>query len=155
MKISILEYQPAYQPYFEKLNKQWIGEYFRLEPVDEYVLENPRQAILDKGGIILFASTDREIIGTVALKPTGPGEYELTKMAVDKGFRGAGAGKALCQAAIDRARRLGARKLVLYSNTSLSAAIAIYRKLGFTDAPLEPGTYERADIKMELPLRRL
>ncbi|HEY0895207.1 MAG TPA: GNAT family N-acetyltransferase [Sphingobacteriaceae bacterium] len=154
MKIAIIDYQPAYQPYFEKFNKDWIGEYFKLEPVDQYVLENPRQAILDRGGIILFARADGEIIGTVALKPTGPGEYELTKMAVDKRFRGAGAGKALCQAAIDRANRIGARKLVLYSNTSLSAAIAIYRKLGFAEVPLEAGTYERADIKMELSLDR-
>ena len=73
-------------------------------------------------------------------------------MAVDKSYRGIGAGRQLGEAAIRRARAMGATKLILYSETSLATAIILYRKLGFKEIPLEAGTYERANIKMELRL---
>ncbi|MBW3546247.1 MAG: GNAT family N-acetyltransferase [Bacteroidetes bacterium] len=152
MELEILPYQPQYQAWFEKLNKAWIEEYFTLEPVDQWVLENPEEAILSKGGQIFFAARDKQIIGVAALKwvEAEPGMLELTKMAVDKAAQGLGAGKLLCQTAIGMARSMGAKKLVLYSNTSLGPAIGIYRKLGFLEAPVEPGRYARADIKMEI-----
>ncbi|WP_118952038.1 GNAT family N-acetyltransferase [Taibaiella helva] len=151
--ITIIPYQKAYQVHFERLNKAWLEAYFKVELVDAWVLGNPEEAILKDGGTILFAAAGEEIIGTVALKYMAPGIYELTKMAVDESFQGNGAGKRLCAAAIDKARELGAGELILYSQTSLKAAIGIYRKLGFTELPLEPGKYERADIKMRLLLR--
>lgn len=33
--VRILNYQPEHQPYFEKFNRDWIEEYFEMEPVDE------------------------------------------------------------------------------------------------------------------------
>ncbi len=150
--LRIVDYQPQYATYFNTLNKAWLEEYFVVEPIDQYVLENPEEAILTPGGKILFAEQEGRIIGTVALKYLSPGIYELTKMAVDKEMRGLGAGKQLCKAAIDAAKDLGAEKLILYSQTGLSNAIGIYRKMGFTELPLEKGGYERADIKMGLLL---
>lgn len=152
MDIEILPYLPQYQPWFKKLNQAWIEEYFTLEPVDEWVMDNPEEAILSRGGQIFFAARNQQIIGVAALKwiETAPGVLELTKMAVDKAAQGLGAGKLLCQTAIDLARSMGAKKLVLYSNTSLGPAIGIYRKLGFLEVPVEPGKYARADIKMEI-----
>jgi ribosomal protein S18 acetylase RimI-like enzyme len=150
--VTIVPYSPGLKAYFERFNKAWLEAYFRVEPIDAYVLEHPEEAILADGGIILFAGYEQKIIGTVALKYLEPGLYELTKMAVDEAYRGIGAGKILCAAAVDKARELDAAKVILYSQTSLKAAIGIYRKLGFTEIPLESGVYERADIKMELPL---
>lgn len=153
MSIEIRNYKKEWQPHFERLNKAWLEEYFTVEPIDKWVLENPEASILQEGGTILFAVKEGHVIGTVALKLAAPGVYELTKMAVDKAFQGIGAGKLLCKAAIEKAKELNARKLILYSQTSLSPAISIYRKLGFEEIPLEKGVYARADIKMELPLR--
>lgn len=152
MLLTILPYRPELQVHFERLNKAWLEAYFKVEPIDAYVLGNPEEAILKEGGAILFAAYDDKIVGTVALKYIEPGLYELTKMAVDETYRGLGAGKAICTAAIDKARELGATKVLLYSQTGLQAAIGIYRKLGFIEIPLEKGKYERADIKMALPL---
>ncbi len=152
MQLTILPYRPELQVHFERLNKAWLEAYFKVEPIDAYVLGNPEEAILKDGGAILFAAYGDKIVGTVALKYIEPGLYELTKMAVDETYRGLGAGKAICAAAIDKARELGATKVLLYSQTGLQAAIGIYRKLGFVEIPLEKGKYERADIKMELPL---
>jgi ribosomal protein S18 acetylase RimI-like enzyme len=47
---------------------------------------------------------------------------------------------------------MGATKVALYSQTSLAAAIHLYRKLGFVEVPMNNHLYKRADIKMEITL---
>lgn len=150
--VEIIEYQPEYQPSFERLNKAWLERYFTLEPIDRYVLEQPEAAIINPGGCILLARCGNEIIGTVALKVVEPDVYEMTKMSVDEAHQGKGAGKMLCAAAIDKAKAIKAKRLLLYTTSVLKTAISIYKKQGFVDIPLEPGVYERADVKMEYPL---
>jgi N-acetylglutamate synthase-like GNAT family acetyltransferase len=151
MQLSILEYKPEYQPWFEKFNRDWIEKYFWMEPIDFAVLQNPEEHIIKKGGAILMANCDKEMAGTVALKYVEPGVYEFTKMAVDEKFRGQKIGLLLSEAAIIKARELGAKKIILYSNTVLAPAISLYRKLGFKEVPVD-AVYKRSDIKMELIL---
>jgi ribosomal protein S18 acetylase RimI-like enzyme len=82
-----------------------------------------------------------------------PGVLELAKMAVSPAAQGRGYGELLMRAAIAHARRAGARKLMLVSNTRLAPAIRLYRKCGFREVAMEPGIeYARADIQMELDL---
>lgn len=151
MHVTIEEYQPEHQPWFEKFNRDWIEKYFWMEPIDIAVLEHPDEYIITLGGSILMASCDGEMAGTVALKYVEPGVYEFTKMAVDGKFRGQKVGLLLSEAAIMKARQLGAHKIILYSNTILAPAISLYRKLGFKEIPLD-GPYKRSNIKMELIL---
>ncbi len=150
--VSVLEYQPEHQPWFENLNRTWIEKYFWMEPIDFEVLQHPEQHIIDHGGKILMLSFNKEIVGTVALKYVQPAVYEFTKMAIDEKFQGKKLGQALAEAAIVKAKELGAIKIILYSNTKLAPAIKLYRKLGFYDVPLD-GPYKRSDIKMELLLK--
>lgn len=152
--LSIYEYKPEHQPWFEKLNRTWIEQFFVMEPVDFEVLQHPEEHILAHGGAILIASAGEAIVGTVALKPAGPGIYEFTKMAIDEAYRGRKIGETLTRAAIEKARSLGAHRIILYSNTRLEPAIKLYRKVGFVEVPVD-GPYERSDIKMELPLHSL
>lgn len=152
VNLTLRNYSPELAPYFEKLNKAWIKKYFTVEPLDEYVLTNPEEAILKGGGKILFVEYKDQIIGTVALINEGDGEFELAKMGVDEKFQGLGAGKFLCKSAIGLARDLGAKKLILYTQNSLLPAISIYRKLGFQEVPMTKGLYKRADVKMEMEL---
>lgn len=149
--VSILEYSTEHQPWFEKLNRNWIEKYFWMEPIDFEVLGNPEKHILDKGGSILMAYCNKEIAGTVALKYVEPNVYEFTKMAVDEKFQGKKVGMLLSEAAILKAKQQGANKIILYSNTVLAPAISLYRKLGFKEIPLD-GPYKRSNIKMELVL---
>lgn len=152
--INILEYHSAHQPYFERLNRLWIEQHFFLEDIDKYVLLHPQEAIIDNGGVILMAACENQVAGTVALKKVSEEIYEFTKMAVDPSFRRQGIAMALSLAAIDRAIELGAEKIILYSQTILAPAIMLYRKLGFYEVELEPGTYKRANIKMEMDLQQ-
>jgi GNAT superfamily N-acetyltransferase len=150
-EFQLLPHKPEYKVHFEKLNKAWLEEYFTVEPIDRWVLENPEEAILSAGGKIFFVKYRENIIGTVALMKIGDATFELTKMAVDKNYQGIGAGKFICLSAIDEARKLNASRLILYSQTLLKPAIGIYKQLGFSEIPLD-NKYARADIKMEILL---
>ena len=154
MELQLIDYKPEYQPYFEKFNKAWLEEFFVVEPLDKFVLENPEEALLKPGGKIYFAQADNQIIGTVALRYIEPGVYEMTKMAVDKAYHGGGAGQFLCISCIEKARDMGMDRLILFSNRVLKNAIHIYRKTGFVEIPVEPGTYGRADIMMEIDFNK-
>lgn len=150
--LQIIDYHAAYQPDFERLNREWIEDGFeKLEMVDIESLTQPEIYLLQPGGAILFAKQDDYVAGTVALKKLDDTMYELTKMAVDQRARGTGVGTQLIQAALEKARAMGARKVILYSNTIYNfRAVALYRKLGFLEVPLQSGIYKRADIKMEI-----
>lgn len=147
--IEIIGYQPEYAYYFEKLNREWIEESYTIEKVDIQQFQNPEQSIINHGGEIFFAKIGNEIIGTVALKKNH-NDFELSKLAVSKSSRGLGGGEMLCRALINKAKALGIKKLVLYSNSRQNAAINLYRKIGFVEVQLEPVPWERANVKMEL-----
>lgn len=149
--ITIRRYKPEDRVCFEAFNRQWIEEFFHMEPVDQQVLTNPEQHILAHGGMILIACIDETVVGTVALKKINRHTFEFTKMAVKQDYRGKNIGKTLSLAAIDLARNMGGKSIILYSNTILEAAIALYRKLGFEEVPLD-GPYKRSNIKMQLAL---
>jgi len=85
--ITIINYQPKYQVYFEKFNRYWIEKYFKMEELDEFVLTNPDEAILKPGGAILMALYDGTVAGTVALRKVNDTVYEFTKMAVEERFQ--------------------------------------------------------------------
>ena len=78
--LEMVEYRPEHQPWFEKFNRQWIEEYFWMEPIDFEVLQHPDEYIISKGGKILVALYNKEIAGTVALKYVDPTTFEFTKM---------------------------------------------------------------------------
>lgn len=146
--VSIIEYQPFHQPYFEKLNRQWIEKYFEMEHLDELILTNPEHAIIAKGGVIFMAEYNRTIAGTVALRKIDNVTFEFTKMAVDEGFQRKGIAEALSNQSLQRARELGASRVILYTNRILQPAIRLYEKLGFKHVEDTNQEYKRADVKM-------
>lgn len=153
-KISIVNFLPEHQPWFDEFNREWIQADFEVEPVDEYVLSNPEEAILKPGGAILMALFEGQPAGTVGLKKINDEVYEFTKMAVGRNFRRKGIGEALSYASFVKADELGAKDILLYSNTLNAAAIRLYEKLGFQHLPVEQGVYKRANVKMSIPIEK-
>lgn len=147
-EIKIVDYRPEHQPYFEAFNRVWIEELFEMEPVDEWVLTNPGQAILQPGGAILMAEYDGVPAGTVGLRKVDDETFEFTKMAVDKNYRRLGIAEAISYASFKKAKALGAKNVILYSNTKNAGAIRLYEKIGFRHVEVEPGVYKRANVKM-------
>lgn len=150
--IKIIEYRPEHRPYFEKFNRHWIEKYFVMEPVDEFVLTNPEEALLKPGGAILMATCNGELAGTVALRKVDDQVFEFTKMAVDENFRRLGIAEALSLASFTKARELGAETVILYSNSILKPAIHLYEKIGFQHVPVDHTEYQRSDVKMKIEL---
>ena len=151
--LSIREYSDELAQAFHDINAEWIQAMFALEPVDREVLENPRDKIIAQGGVILFVTASGlGVVGTCALKPTGGGGYELTKMGVRESARGLGAGAFLLEAIIARANEIGADPLYLLTNHTCEAAIHLYEKLGFRhDAGIMAdygARYARCDVAM-------
>jgi GNAT superfamily N-acetyltransferase len=150
--VQIIDFEPEHAAKFRELNEEWITQYFVMEEADHKSLGNPQNYILDKGGYILMATYDGEIVGTCALIKEEGNVYELAKMAVAPKAQGLKIGKLLGEAIIQKACEAGATKVYLVSNRRLETALNLYRKLGFIEVPMPPSIYERADIKMELPL---
>ena len=153
--IDVVTYDPKYRDEFIRLNWQWIEEYFAVEDADHHHLDDPESTIIEPGGDIIFLVEGDCVLGTCALIREANGLFELAKMAVEKSARGRGLGDVLIEATINRARELGATRIFLLSNRSLTPAISLYRKHGFVEVPVDSdGGYERADIKMVLELEQ-
>jgi len=163
--VTILPFTDELAPAFRAINAAWIRDMFVLEPHDDHVLSHPREAIVDPGGIILFARTakhgtgEHDVVGTGALMRTAPGIYELTKMGVRAEARGQKVGEALLDALLDRARSLPELEtLYLLTSRKCRAAIHLYEKAGFVhDAQIMArygATYARCDVAMRYPLDR-
>jgi GNAT superfamily N-acetyltransferase len=151
-RVELVPYESVHHDAFRRLNEAWISRYFRIEPPDTRVLAAPQQEILDKGGQIIVAVRGGDVVGVCALLRVDGDTFELVKMAVAESARGHGVGFLVGQEAIRRATAAGASRLILESNTVLSPAIALYRKLGFVEVAGIPSEYSRCNIHMELTL---
>jgi RimJ/RimL family protein N-acetyltransferase len=80
----------------------------------------------------LVAVADDAIVGEIRIDPSWMGFGEIGMM-VAAGSRGRGVGTALVEAAIEWSRSHGLHKLALGVFPHNQAAIALYRKCGFTE----------------------
>lgn len=150
-RLQIVDYRPAYKKHFRSLNEEWLLRYFAVEECDAKILNDPNRQIIKKGGHILFALLDGEVVGTCALLHHGEGQYELSKMAVAPRARRRGIGAALVGAVIERGAGLGAHWLYLRTSPRLEEAVRLYRRLGFRvvrRGPMPPDAYRRHTIVM-------
>lgn len=147
--IEIIPFSEDLHSYIKILNYEWLEKHFRIEEGDRISLSDPKKEIIGKGGFIFYAKLESEIVGTASLLKKTDSVFELGKMAVAGKAQGHGIGTALLEYCLRFAEEQSIEKLILYSNTKLRSAIHLYKKYGFREIPLEPGLYERADIKME------
>ena len=64
-------------------------------------------------------------------------------------FRGRGIGRALAAAVVDAARRIGYGRVLLDTHPTMTAAIALYRSLGFRETAPYRSIPVREEIFME------
>ncbi|MGB6164747.1 MAG: GNAT family N-acetyltransferase [Pseudonocardiaceae bacterium] len=96
-------------------------------------------------GAELLVAVDPEgmVLGTITVCPPGsplgelsrPGELEFRMLAVAPGARRRGIGEALVRTVLARARKTGARRVVLCSGQEMHGAHRLYARLGFIRMP--------------------
>lgn len=93
-------------------------------------------------GCLLLARYQTKPVGCVGLMDLGNGICELRRLFVEPEYRRLGIGKALIEAAIEQAKRIGYKRMWLNTNIRMPEAEKLYRSLGFKDT--EP--YEQFDV---------
>jgi putative acetyltransferase len=87
-------------------------------------------------GCLLLARRGGAAIGVVALKPLAARIAEVKRLYVVPEARGAGIGRVLAERAVAAASVKGYERVRLDTHRpSMSAAIALYRRLGFVEIP--------------------
>jgi ribosomal protein S18 acetylase RimI-like enzyme len=89
--------------------------------------------------VVAVEAPDGPPLGTVTYVPgpgplaefSGAGECGMRMLAVAPAARGRGAGRALVEACIARAREDGRVRLVIHTTDTMTAAQALYRSVGF------------------------
>lgn len=103
------------------------------------------------GAFDVLAEPGGEVVGCVGVLRVDEESCELRKMFLRKESRGQGHGKLLLNRAIDRARDLGFRYMVLETATELREAVGLYEKYGFR--PYRPDHIcERCDLAYRFEL---
>ena len=105
-------------------------------------------ALRSPRGLFLVADAGGEIVGNLGLWPdANPASQHVAwlGMSVADGWRGAGAGGALLEAAADWAARTGFRRAVLGVFPENTPAIAFYERHRFAREGLRKEQYRRGD----------
>ena len=84
-------------------------------------------------GQLLMARQGGIVVGCVALRQIGPGLCEMKRLFVRPAFQRQGIGRALAEAIIAEARKIGYQRMRL--DTVLEPAKNLYRALGFREIP--------------------
>jgi predicted N-acetyltransferase YhbS len=92
---------------------------------------------------VLVALDDGRLVGAVTVataggpyaEQAGEGEAVLRMLVVDPAARGRGAGRALVQSCLDRARDAGCTAVLLSSQPAMASAHRIYAAAGFVRRP--------------------
>ncbi|HZQ38419.1 MAG TPA: GNAT family N-acetyltransferase [Dehalococcoidia bacterium] len=91
----------------------------------------------------LVVEADGAAVGSVAIAPhaqEGPETGHLSKFFMDARYRGKGLGRPLLRRAVEEARALGYRRLVLETRTAFAEACHLYESTGWQRGPdLPPG----------------
>jgi len=104
-------------------------------------------------GRLYLAVEKEDTAGSVALRKLKDDVCEMKRLYVRPAFRGRGLGKDLAKAVIRAAREVGYAVMKLDTLPSMSAAIGLYKSLGFveTDAyrynPIEGTKYMVLDLR--------
>ena len=87
------------------------------------------------GGCLILARKAQDYVGCVGVRRICDQVCEMKRLYVRNAIRGSGLGGRLAQAAIDAARAIGYRRMVLDTLAGMTAARGLYATLGFAQIP--------------------
>jgi putative acetyltransferase len=115
------------------------------DPVEDFVLKLGPEEVAHGHGAFVVAWADEEAVGCGAVRLLDGGTAELKRMYVVPQCRRQGLAGAILRSLEDRARALGATRVVLETVVDPPAAVALYRAAGYTEIP-KFGPYVGSEI---------
>ena len=112
----------------------WLGVDLSFQGFSEEVANLPG-AYGAADGRLFFAEVDGRPAGCVGVRRLSEGVCEMKRLYVEPHARGVGLGRQLAMAAIQAAKALGYRRVLLDTLPAMRIAVKLYRELGFTEAP--------------------
>ncbi len=92
-------------------------------------------AYAEPEGRLLLAQSQGKSAGTAALRPLNTHCCEAKRLYVRPQYRGKGIGSALLNRLIEEARAAGYQKMYGDTLTSMTTALQMYNRLGFSEVP--------------------
>jgi L-amino acid N-acyltransferase len=91
----------------------------------------------EPGHAVLVAEADDDVVGFVTLSPgthwAGDPDSSIGELVVSRDAEGQGLGRALVEAAMERARENGCTRISVSTGAANERARGLYRRLGFED----------------------
>jgi ribosomal protein S18 acetylase RimI-like enzyme len=111
--------------------RDWQG---RKEPSDASIEQSVRRLMRDPNTEYLLGGDPPAGVLQLRFRHsvwTGTDDAHLEDLFVDESVRGSGLGRALVEAALERARRRGCARIELDANEANEPALMLYRSVGF------------------------
>ncbi|GAB4288017.1 MAG: hypothetical protein Kow0067_13490 [Coriobacteriia bacterium] len=116
---------------------EWLGAVVCSRRLAEEIASLPGPYAAPEGRLLLAKSGAGDVAGVVGVRPHHADACEMKRLYVRPAARGHGLGRALAEEAIEVARDLGYRRVLLTTlPDTMRGALALYVRLGFrqTDA---------------------
>src|SRR5262249_18401835 len=124
----------AYQEFVEPGDENWDDYLGEIEDVAGRAGKVPVLVAVDDGRVIGSATLETEEAG-LGDGPIEPGTLNLRMLGVDPEARGRGAGRALVDETLRRARAGGKHSVTLHTILEMKVAQRLYESMGFVRDP--------------------
>ncbi len=112
--------------------RTWLGIDLGFQRFEEELSSLPGDYGRPRGRLWL-AMMGGEAAGCAAIRPFGESDCEMKRLYVRPAHRGKGVGRRLASTAIEMAKELGYRRMLLDTLASMTDAMRLYRALGFEE----------------------
>jgi GNAT superfamily N-acetyltransferase len=113
----------------------FLGVDLTYQKFEDEMAAMPGKYAPPEGALLLARGSDGAALGCVGLRPLSDGICEMKRLYVTEAARGLGLGRALADAVVADARRIGYAEMLLDTLPRLEAAIMLYENMGFRPIP--------------------
>lgn len=110
---------------------EFLGVDLTYQKFEAEMASMPGHYAPPRGELLLARGMDGASLGCVGLRPLDDGTCEMKRLYVTPQARGLKLGRALADAIVAEARRIGYSQMRLDTLPKLKAAIALYKNMGF------------------------